>query len=267
MDTEKRNLIDAQTEKGQVSRRNFVKGAATVAAVAAAVPLEPLLGGQRSVAEAAVVGYDSAARAAASYNYRVATAIAENINVGVQPDNGDATTFTDFSGSYSKALLHDGLGVPNAASWNSLRNALTSGNFSDFENIIVGTPGGGGNSKLNGPQVSLALDLEGLDSHASVIPPAPSVTSAQTAAEQVEHYWAALLADVPFTEYATNSLVAQAVSDMKKLSFLKSPANNQFPYPVKPENLFRGQFVRGDGNVQGPYISQFMVQQIGRAHV
>jgi hypothetical protein len=245
------------------TRRKFLgqASAATAAALAAgAIGLKPLLGGKESVAEASVVDYNSSTRAAASFNYRTSTAQAENIDVGVQPDNGDASRFTDFSGSYSKALLHDGLGVPNAASWLSLKHALTTGAHSDFENIIVGTPGGGPNSKENGPQVALAFDLEGLDSHASVIPPAPSVASAQTAAEQVEHYWAALLADVPFTQYPTNSLVAQAVADMNKLSYLKSKANNQFPFPVTPQNLFRGQFVSGDGNVQGPYTSQFMVQ-------
>ena len=99
---------------------------------------------------------------------------------------------------------------------------MRSGNHADFANIIVGTPGGGGNSKLNGPQVALAFDLQGLDSHATVIPAAPSVASAQTAAEQVEHYWGSLLADVPFTEYATNPLVGQAVADMNNMSFLSS---------------------------------------------
>lgn len=139
-------------------------------------------------------------------------------------------------------------------------NALQTGEFSDFENILVGTPGGGPNSKENGPQGALAFDLEGLDSHATIIAAAPSVASAQTAAEAVEHYWGALLRDVPFTEYPTNALVAKAVADMNKLSFLRSAANQQFPVPVTPQNLFRGQFVPGDGNVQGPYISPFLLQ-------
>src|SRR5205085_8617786 len=103
------------------------------------------------------------------------------------------------------------LGVPHAAAYASLTNAFATGTPGEFAGIIVGTPGGGTNSKLNGPQGALAFDLEGLDSHSSVIPPAPSVASAQTAAEQVEHYWGALLADVPFTQYAINSLAAQAV--------------------------------------------------------
>ena len=247
----------------QPSRRKFLShagmaGAATIAA--ASIPLEPLLGDMQSVARAANGNSNATNRMNDCFNYRKNMALAERINVGPQPDNGDAAQFTDFSCSYSKALLHDSLGVPNAAAWLSLRNAFTTGNAADFANIIVGTPGGGANSKLNGPQVALAFDLEGLDSHCTVIPPAPSVTSAQTAAEQVEHYWAALLADVPFTEYATNSLAAQAVADMNNLSFLRSSANNQFPYPVTPQNLFRGQFVPGDGNVRGPYISQFMIQ-------
>ncbi len=48
------------------------------------------------------------------------------------------------------------------------------------------------------------------------LPPAPSVASAQTAAEQVEHYWAALLRDVNFADYATSSLAAQAAADLNK---------------------------------------------------
>jgi len=256
---EKRGLTLAEKDVANVSRRSFVKGAA-LAGVAASVPLAPLFGGRDSVAKAAVVPYGSAPRTAACLNYRKTTADSASVDVGTQPDNGDAAQFTDFSANYSKGLAHDALGIPNAAACLSLKNALNSGNFADFENIIVGTPGGGPNSKLNGPQGALAFDLEGMDSHASVIPPAPSVTSAQTAAEAVEHYWGALLADVPFTEYANNALVAQAVSDMNKLSFVKSNANNQTPRPVTPQNLFRGQFFNGDGNVQGPYVSQFMLQ-------
>src|SRR5205085_9397506 len=101
----------------------------------------------------------------------------EKLDVWTQPANGDTARFTDFSCSYSKALKHDALGIPNAAAFLSLKNAMTTGSQSDFNNIIVGTPGGDGNSKLNGPQVALAFDLEGLDSHATIIPAAPSVAS------------------------------------------------------------------------------------------
>jgi hypothetical protein len=245
------------------NRRQFLGGVSSVAAAAAtlgAIGLEPLVGGKESQAEASVVPYLVDDRADASHHYRVNTANAEDIDVPEQPDNGDAKRFTDFSGNYSKALLHDALAVPNKASYQSFLTALTQGQFEDFEEVIIGTPGGGPNSKENGPLVSFAFDLEGLDSHAVVIPPAPSLASAQTAAEEVEHYWAALLRDVPFSDYASSSLAAQAVADMNNLSFVKSSQNNQIPFPVTPQNLFRGEIAPGDGNVLGPYISQFMVQ-------
>jgi hypothetical protein len=252
-----------ETKPKNPNRRQFLGGVSTVAAAAAtlgAIGLEPLVGGKNSVAKASVISYPVGRRADASLRYRTETANAEDISIPEQPDNGDSKRFTDFSGNYSKALAHDALGVPNLASYQSLTYALTSREFSDFQDIIVGTPTGGPNSKLASPPSAFAFDLEGLDSHATVIPHAPSVASAQTAAEQVEHYWAALLRDVPFDDYPASALAAQAVADMNNLSFLKSHKNFEYPYPLTPQNLFRGQIFSGDGNVLGPYVSQFMVQ-------
>src|SRR5271157_4033560 len=221
------------------SRRKFmgtIGGVAAAAAVTAAVPLEPLFEGKHAQAEASVVPYGSSARTNAAWAYRDSTADAEKIDVGELPDNGDQKRFTDFSGNWAKCLKHDALGIPNYAAWISLVHALKTGRFSDFENIIVGNPGGTNfTATLNGPQCALAFDLEGLDSHATVIPPAPSAASAQTAAEEVEHYWAALLRDVPFNDYPGNALVAKAVADMNNLSFLKSPKNIEFPFPLTPQ--------------------------------
>jgi hypothetical protein len=75
----------------------------------------------------------------------------------------------------------------------------------------------------------------------------------------VEHYWAALMRDIHFTDYANSSLAAQAAADLNRMSYVRSH-NSIFPYPVTPQNLFRGQFYSGDGNIPGPYLSQFMVQ-------
>jgi len=254
----------SSVQTSSLDRRKFVKGAATIAAIAATVPFEPILRPKETTVEAAPAGNaansTAADRANDCFNYRKNMALANKVNTGLQADNGDSVRFTDASCSYSKGLLHDSLGIPNAAAMAGLKNAFISGRQSDFASIIVGTPGGGPNSKLNGPQVALAFDLEGMDSHSTLIPPAPSVAGAQTAAEAVEHYWGSLLADVPFTEYATNPLVGQAVADMNNMSFLSNAANTMFPYPVTRQNLFRGQFLPGDGNVKGPHISQFMLQ-------
>jgi hypothetical protein len=253
----------AENEPLNPGRRTFlvkVSGVAAMAATAGSVVLEPLMGGKNSVAGASTIDYSSGIRARESHSYRANTARAEDLNVGVQPDNGDLAQFPDFSALYSKSLLHDSLGLPNAKSWRSFKKAMTSGSHPDFQNIIMGTPGGGPNSRLNGPQGGLAFDLEGLDSHATVIAPSPSVASAQTAAEAVEHYWGALLRDVPFTEYGSSSLAARAVEDLNDLSYVSGGSNNEYPAPVTVENLFRGQVYQGDGNVLGPYLSQFMVQ-------
>lgn len=261
MKKEKKDPITSNSEKSHVSRRNFVKGAATLAAAAATVPLKPLLGGPGSIVDASTIPYLSNKRTNDSFLYRRRVAQDNKIDVGVLPDNGDRARYKDFSALYSKALQHNGLGVPNQASMQSLLDALEDESFTALQNVIVGTPGGGPNSRLNGPATSFAFDLEGLDSHAYTIPPpSPTVRSAQTATEQVEHYWASLLRDVPFTEYGSNALVAQAVTDLNSRSFLQGGGAGQFPLPVTAQNLFRAQVFANDGNVKGPYVSQFMLQ-------
>ena len=261
MKKEKKDPSTSKTEKSQVSRRNFVKGAATLAAAAATVPLKPFVGGPGSTADASTIPYESNKRTNDSFLYRRRVAQDNKIDIGVVPDNGDRARYKDFSALHSKALLHNGLGVPNQASMQSLLDALEAESFEALQNVIVGTPGGGPNSKLNGPATSFAFDLEGLDSHAFVIPPpAPTVRSAQTATEQVEHYWASLLRDVPFTEYGSNPLVAEAVADLNSRSFIQGGGANQWPLPITPQNLFRARVFANDGNVKGPYISQFMLQ-------
>ncbi len=245
------------------SRRSFMgkAGGLTAMAVAAAmVPLEPLIGGKESQIEASDITYSESNRSSNAFNYRKQEAQAEKVSPAVAADNGDFALYTDHSGTWSKTLQHDNLGIVNATSFNSFVTALTNGDFADFQNILVGNPGGtNGNAQLNGPQTALAFDLEGLDSHATVIDPAPTTASAQTADEQVEHYWAAMLRDVNFTDYGSNATAAAAANELNGLTYIKSTSNNEYPFPVTPQNLFRGRIVAGDGNVQGPYLSQFLL--------
>jgi hypothetical protein len=268
----------ADQKQGGSTRRSFLgkAGGLTAVALAAAVaPIEPLLGGKESSAEASTIPYNDQTRAAASLNYRNSTATAENIDLGVLPDNGDKS-FTDHSGLWSKALPHDSLEVVNQNAWATFVKALSTGSFTDFENIIVGHPGGlHPTQTLNGPMGAFALDLEGLDSHATSIPPSPTTASAQTAAEQVEHYWACLLRDVQFDQYANSSVAQQAVNELNSLSYIKGTDNTgsanqhgnttqQYPHVITTQNLFRGFFNTADGtgggNLSGPYVSQFLLQ-------
>lgn len=246
------------------SRRMFMgkAGGLTAMAVAAAmVPLEPLVGGKETEAAASDITYSESNRSSDAFNYRKQEAQAEKVSPPVAADNGDFALYTDHSGTWSKTLPHSALGIVNPTSFNSFVTALTNGDFADFQNILVGNPGGTNvNAQLNGPQTALAFDLEGLDSHATVIDPSPTIASAQTADEEVEHYWAAMLRDVNFTDYPTNPTAAAAASELNGLTYIKSTNNNEYPFPVTPQNLFRGRIVAGDGNVQGPYLSQFLLQ-------
>jgi hypothetical protein len=159
MSKRKKDPIVPTNEQSGISRRKFVKTAATVAAVTAVVPLEPLLGVAGSQAEASTIDYESNQRTNASFLYRRRVAQDNKIDIGEVPDNGDRARFTDFSALHSKALRHDALGVPNRASYLTFIDALESETFSGLQNVDVGTPGGGPNSKLNGPATSFAFDL------------------------------------------------------------------------------------------------------------
>src|SRR5687768_15438096 len=111
MDKPKKDPTTSKTQKPGLSRRNFVKGAATVAAAAATVPLKPLLGDPGSIVEASTIDYEPNKRTNDSFIYRRNTAIANKINVGELPDNLDRARYKDFSALHSKALVHDALGV------------------------------------------------------------------------------------------------------------------------------------------------------------
>ncbi|HKV42505.1 MAG TPA: hypothetical protein VJX67_25110, partial [Blastocatellia bacterium] len=164
--------------------------------------------------------------------------------------NGDEELYANqaFAGNFSKTLPHDpntALVIPSA--YQSLLSALKTGTLAAFDQIPRGGPG-----QLAGPLSPLMFQIEGEDSPgalSSVVP--PSVASAGGAAEMVEIYWEAYLRDVPFINYPSNPLVAQAVTDMNRLSAFAGPR------PVTAQNLFRYPFI---GCTDGPYVSQFLYQ-------
>ena len=57
-------------------------------------------------------------------------------------------------------------------------------------------------SQLVNPQAAYAYQLEGADSHAIALAPAPTFTSLETSGEMEELYWMALARDVRFLDYA-----------------------------------------------------------------
>jgi len=176
-----------------------------------------------------------------------------NTRLPSHPINHDEWRYPDRMNSYTKGLPHDtnGLVLPNA--YNAYFQALSTGRNSDFENIPLGTPGG---SRFRNPQSAYAYLLEGIDSHAFTMPAAPEFSSAWQAADAIEVLWQALTRDVPFEQYGSDPLVAQAISDMNRYSDYRGPRSGG---AVTASSLFRGV---GVGETTGPYISQFLLLQV-----
>src|SRR6266404_1348702 len=74
-----------------------------------------------------------------SFNNRVNAATAESlIPVPQQVTNGDETNFPNHIGNYSKGLIHNSIGEVDSNSYQSLLNAVNSGNPSTFDQIQLG---------------------------------------------------------------------------------------------------------------------------------
>ena len=198
-----------------------------------------------------------------SYRIRKAAATAEaHIPVPPHTTNGDEQRYSDKSGTYTKGLLQDGIGLVNLNAYASFKKALNSGRFEDWENIIIG-----GTRTQNGPMGSYAFALEGSDDvqfgdapspanqiNQIVVPPAPALASEAYGTELVELYWASLLRDVSFSNYATDSLAHAAAAELSSMPTYAGPRNSRGK--VTPRLLFRGPY---PGETVGPYVSQFMV--------
>lgn len=72
----------------------------------------------------------------------------------------------------------------------------------------------------------------------------------------VELYWHALTRDIPFFNYGSDALVANAAADLSAMSDFRGPKSGG---KVTRETLFRGNT---PGDLAGPYISQFLWRDI-----
>ncbi|HEU4455685.1 MAG TPA: vanadium-dependent haloperoxidase [Longimicrobium sp.] len=169
-----------------------------------------------------------------------------------------------FPASYTKGLPHNALGEVLTAPYCELLNAIATANPNLFEGVDLGCcpdcmptiPSGVPPAlecrvrrrPLENPQAAYAFDLEGFDSHALCLPPAPRFSSAEEISEIAELYWMALARDVAFTQYAASPLITQARTDLAGYACIFAPTANN-------DVLFRGLT---PGSQVGPYISQFL---------
>src|SRR5687767_15768063 len=226
------------------NRRTFLRGAASTAAVVAAgssfievVPAEAA----KPIKDS---GSDGNQRQQDAYKSRTEGAKVErDFPLADHSTNGDEDRYAAKIGNFSKGLPHNNLGEVVIAAWDSLTRALVSGEPREFELIAMA-----GAAKLVNPQAGLAFEMQGPDSHALSMRPAPAFSSAEEAGEIAENYWMALTRDIPFSSFPGNPLVEAAAKDLSALSDFRGPKSSG---KVTGLTLFRGLT---PGDVTGPYI-------------
>ncbi len=248
MKKEVKNLAEKPAES---NRRVFLSNLGKSGITAAAAAIVPFLDKNSSVAAQSNGNSFYHRRAQAGYQFRINCAKDnfEPISPGFsRPHNGDEDLYPNRIGNYSKGLPHQANGEVVPAAYTALLNAVKNGNPNLFEQIPLG-----GTRKLTNPQCGLAFDLEGKDCFSMVQPPAPAFASREIAAEIAENYWMALLRDVPFTDYPTNSIAAAAAADLNLFGAdFRGAKNSQGQ--VTPNLLFRGLSA---GDKAGLAMSQF----------
>jgi hypothetical protein len=252
---EKENASPVTAPKNS-NRRQFLGQVGVAASIAAGTLAAPSVTSAQSAAASAPAtpsGVNNS-RIAQAFQLRVTEAVSDAlVPAATNVNNGDDARYADKGGTYTKCLEHDQYGRVVPSSYNSFKNALASGKFSQFEQILLG-----GTRTLNGPQGGLAFDLEALDNvqfGQPQVPPAPGIASDQSGTEMVEHYWGSLLRDVAFTDYGSSSIAASAAAELGSQPTYFGPRNSNGQ--VTPNLLFRGTF---PGETLGPYLSQFFIQ-------
>ena len=204
-------------------------------------------------------------------------------------DNGEESRYQDANGklthlaNFTKGLPHDprtGI-ISNPADYQQLIKGINSGDIRDFADTPLGPPGMDGvefpqwQSKIaqdnkvkvrawESQGAGLTFDLEGADAQALTMPPAPTLDSQELVTEMLEVYQMALLRDVSFAEFATNSAVDKAIAQLNETPWIKNPTSlNLSPEekarlrkPFDIQTVYRGQT---PGDKVGPYLSQFLL--------
>lgn len=194
----------------------------------------------------------AAIRRATAHRIRIDAANDQRaIAMPAHPVNSDESLYLARIGNFTKALPHNARGEVLPGAYQKYLKALASGAASDFNLIPLG-----GVVKLANPQAAYAFSLEGADTHHLGTQAAPPLASAWAAGEMVEVYWRAWTRDVPFIEYATSRLIADAAADLSALPDFRGPKSAG---QVTDATIFRGPWA---GDRTGPLVSQFLWKDV-----
>jgi hypothetical protein len=240
--------------KAGKTRRDLLKIGGVLAAVTGAASVVPFDAQAWAMngSPGPKVGEDSHDdRLKESYDIRVDAAKLELEQGSVaHPANADESQFPNGIANFTKGLPHDQFGETDVATYQNYLTALGAGSQAALDALTLG-----GKVPLVNPLAGLAFDLEGSDSHQLGIPPAPSFSSAQRAAEMVEVYWQAVLRDLPFSQYSTDPTAQASAAELSRLAAFAGPRDSRGK--VTGATLFRG-FTPGD--LIGPYVSQLLLK-------
>lgn len=179
--------------------------------------------------------------------------------------NGDEQRYAsaNFAMSFTKGLEHDkdtGL-IQNANDFLAFRSAIDNGFVDAFTTSVPSAK-----DKVRqweAPTAGQVYELEGPDSHAVTMPPAPALGSSELAYEIAEVYELALLRDVPLSEFNDTSGNASLMASIARLNNIDYDLTGRDGRPRKNVNgkitgqtAFRGS---SPGVEKGPYVSQFML--------
>ena len=183
----------------------------------------------------------------------------------IHQSNGDEQRYAmaNYAMSFTKGLEHNsqhGL-IQNPDDFKAFRSAIDNGYVDAFTTSVPSASSK--ERQWEAPTAGLVYDLQGPDSQAVTMPPAPALGSTELAYEMAEVYELALLRDVPFTEFNDSSGNASLTATIDRLNDIDYDVSGKDGRPRKNvggnitgQTAFRGST---PGVEKGPYLSQFML--------
>ena len=189
----------------------------------------------------------------------------------IHQNNGDEQRYAPahYAMSFTKGLEHSKITgvIEYPDDYDNFRAAIDNGDVDAFTTSVRSSYEKC--RKWEAPTAGLVYDLQGPDSQAVTMAPAPALGSKELCYEMAEVYELALLRDVNLNEFSGAGAGAAVQASCDRLNAIGYALDGSDGRPrlnaggdVTPATVFRGS---SPGVEQGPYLSQFML--IGNASV